>query len=57
MIMKTYYKRYLIEPCEGLAYIPNAPKLQVINLDDCDESIFTCNTLEEAKTYIDEKEA
>lgn len=51
--MKTYYKNYLIEPCEGLAYIPNAPKLQIINTQDCDASIMTCNTLQEAKELID----
>lgn len=53
--MITYYKGFKIEPNEGLAYVPKAPKLQIINTQDCDASIMTCNTLTEAKDIIEEE--
>lgn len=52
--MITYYKGFKIEPNEGLAYVPKSPKLQIINTQDCDASIMTCNTLTEAKEIIED---
>ena len=50
------YKNYLIEDCEGLAYLPAkyCYKLQITNLNDCDAPMMYCETIEEAKEMIDE---
>lgn len=53
--MITYYKGFKIEPNEGLAYVPKAPKLQITNTNDCDALMNYCDTLHEAKEIIEEE--
>src|SRR5690606_4525318 len=45
---------FIIERCDGIDYIPNSPKLQVYNPDDCDGVMYHCNTIDEAKDIIND---
>lgn len=47
--MEELYKGYLIE----LADTIYSPKLQIININDCDDFLRYADTLEEAKILID----
>lgn len=48
--MKTYYKGYLIEPSVTIY----GPKLQIVNINDCDDFLRHADTLEEAIDIIND---
>lgn len=52
--METNYKGFNVEECEGLNYVPKAPKIQFYDPDDCDGRMFFANSIEEAKEIIDD---
>lgn len=49
-IIRELYKGYSIEP----EYTIYGPKLQIVNINDCDDFVRYANTLDEAKEIIDE---
>lgn len=48
--MKELYKGYSIEPADTIY----GPKLQIVNINDCDDFVRYADTLQKAKLIIDE---